>query len=112
MVDLYKFPDRLRIGAHDYTVEDWPSTKAATSRRFGECRKNEKIIRVDRQWGPRTSAETLLREIMHACYCEYCIDGGDDEDRTVSALSSALAAVWRGNPNVFLWISRALVNDE
>jgi hypothetical protein len=105
------WPLRIKVGFHDYILEDWPVVEAALAHRHGECDRNRKVIRVCRQFGDFKAAQTMLHEIMHACYCEYNIYDEDVEERTVGALSLALAAVWRDNPGVFAWIAAQIANE-
>lgn len=106
------FPKTIRVGLHDYEIEDWASREAASASRYGECSSLLRRIRVDRTHGQRQAASTLLHEIMHACFAEWHMDKVDDEERTVGTMSEAVSCCWRDNPGVFAWIGHALQFDE
>lgn len=101
-------PTKMRIGYRDYAVEVWPPNVACAARKYGECDSANSVIRIDTCYGPAVTAETLLHEVLHACYESGNIDGEDDEERTVSAMSKQLAQVWRDNPDFVAFMSEAL----
>ena len=101
---MAEFPTSVRIGYHDFTVEEWDVTAAAFASRYGECDHLKKTIRVSRAHGDRKAAETLVHETLHAIFNEWVIQKEDDEERIVSTLSGAICAVWRQNPKAFEWI--------
>lgn len=103
-----KLPKYVKVGAWDYTIVEFAHVDAACSSRFGDCRTNDKRIRVDLVWGRRKAAHTLLHEILHAVYYEWSMQKEDDEERLVDILASGLAAVWRDNPAVMQWIAEGL----
>jgi hypothetical protein len=99
------WPDKIKVGFHDYVLEEWDTTSAAMATRHGECDKNYKIIKVCRRFGDFKAANTLIHEIMHACAMEYNLRDEDDEERTVGTMSIALCMVWRDNAVLFDWIA-------
>ena len=109
MVD---FPTVMRIGPHDYTVEDWEPAKAAIAGRYGECGTVDRVIRVSRAHGPRRAADTFWHEVLHAIFYEWQINDRDKEERTVATLSGALVAAWRDNPEAFDWLKEAILGGQ
>lgn len=98
------FPTSVRIGYHDFTIENWDASRAALASRYGECDHLSKTIRVSRAHGDRKSAETLVHEMLHAIFAEWVIEHDDKEERIVSTLAGAICAAWRQNPEAFEWI--------
>jgi hypothetical protein len=105
-----ELPEKVKIALHDYRVEYWDPRDACAANRYGETDRNSKVIRIDTQYSPRKAAETLFHEIMHATWYEWTVRVGDEEERCVETLSSALCAVFRDNPGFLAWLDRAL-ND-
>lgn len=96
-------PSSVRIGAHDYSLE-FMDRQAADQRihgNFGMIDRNHHRIFVDRSWSPRKTMETILHEALHACYYEWELQEGDDEERIVAALGKALVAAIRDNQGLF-----------
>lgn len=57
---------------------------------------------------PVEAANTLLHEILHACWYTAQIQDEDKEERTITAFANQLTQVWRDNPAVIAWIGGAL----
>ena len=107
-MEVPSFPAKIKIGYYTYLVEDWPPDRASLAQRFGECDRNEKVIRVCRQHGDHKAADTLLHETMHALYSEYKLEDADLEERTVGALALGLSGVFLDNPEFLRWFSWAI----
>lgn len=103
-----KLPKTIRIGYHDFAIEAWPSAIAQASDRLGECDKLNNIIRVSDNLNDRTAANTLLHEVMHACWYIAGLEANDSEERTVNCLSNQLAQVWRDNPAFVAYLTAGL----
>lgn len=90
---------RVRIGAFDFDIKFWDTHETYSTQKFGECSSVEFVIRMQREFQCRTKAvDTLFHEILHAMYYTYGIRSGDDEERTVAAISTGLVALFRDNP--------------
>ena len=63
---------------------------------------------IDMQYGHRQGAITLLHEVFHCAFRFVDLQKSDDEERIVTALNHAVAALWRDNPVVFGWIAEGL----
>ena len=101
-------PASIRVGYRDYAVEAWPPREASASERYAECDRVNQIIRVRDDLPEQLTAECLLHEVIHAAYDMACIDIGDSEERTVSALGNQLSQVIRDNPDLVAYLQEAL----
>lgn len=101
-------PARIKVGWRMYRVESWSPREASGARRLGEACHTAEIIRVDETMGERQAAETLLHEILHAVANIFELDDKDDQERTISILSSGLATVITDNPGLLSWLSERL----
>lgn len=90
-------PTQIRVGYRDFTIEEWPTARACSADRLGECDKDGGIIRVRTDFGQVKTASTLLHEVLHAAYHMGNING-DDEENIVSIFANQLTQIWRDNP--------------
>lgn len=105
MADL---PKSIRVGFRTFTVEQWDSRKAVAASCYGECDKLNGVIRVDTQFGPEKAANTLLHEVLHACWCIGYLDDEAKEEPVVGTLANQLTQVWRDNPEFVAFMSESL----
>ena len=105
---IYPMPSSVKIGWAEYSIQHWDHLTAVSSRRRGEQSDIEKVIRVDSFLDPRSVAETLLHEIIHAVYSVFQMGREDDEERITQITSNGLATAMRDNPDVFAWIAEKL----
>ena len=101
-------PTVVRVGYRDYAIIEWDRKDAASSDRYGECDKANAIIRVSTDYGALKAANTLLHEVLHACFDVAAIEGDDPEERTVTSLANVLAQVIRDNPDLVAYLTAAL----
>lgn len=101
-----QLPTSVRIGPFDFAVEDWDPRFASSAARFGECDKQQNIIRVRTDMPPQRIAEVLLHEINHAIWEVGACDELADEERVISAISMVWCQVWRDNPSLIACITK------
>lgn len=96
-------PKRIRVAAFDIRVVSLDPQNRHDHGTFDAARQ-EMALCGD---FPTTvmECETLLHEVMHAIYWAYGIKQGDDEERTVTAMTVGLMQVWRDNPKLIDWIN-------
>jgi hypothetical protein len=91
-------PAKLKIGWRDYTIVCWTHKQGRDANRYAEHDGGGWEIRIDFTYPPREAANSLLHELMHACFQVQALDAADDEERTVTGLANGLSMVWRDNP--------------
>jgi hypothetical protein len=98
-----KIPDQLVIGAHTYEVRSDPDT-AWHLRENGsraETRADRTLILIDPDLPPSLLAESLLHEILHACWHQTPLRVmehlQDQEEEVVTALAPILLAALRSS---------------
>lgn len=98
-------PRSVRVGPYDIAMVAETATWAAANRKFGEFSAVEQAIRFD---GDIPSAakmlDTITHEIFHAIFWAYSLNDKDDEERTVSSMSSGWVAFLRDNPAFNAWM--------
>lgn len=95
-----KLPKRIRVGYRWYKVITWKHLEADASQRFGECDKNQAIIRVDPKYGPTKTCNTLLHEVLHAVWHDRIGEKEAEEERVVTSFADGLCALARDNPEI------------
>jgi hypothetical protein len=107
---LSDLPAKVKVGYVDYKIETWAHDQADASERYGETDRVRRIIRIDTDYTPQQSAETLLHEILHTIWAMWNVSELRklEEEAVVHALGKGLATVMRDNPDVLAWIDMAL----
>ena len=101
-------PTQVKVGYNIYTIENWPTVLATAADRYGECDRMNQIIRLRTDLPIRRLANTLIHEIMHACWENAAADGGGEE-QVVTVMSNQLSSVFTDSPDIVRWLSKALV---
>jgi len=94
-----KLPKKLKIGYKTYKVVSQDASDIRRSRGgVGSCDHNTSLISVDTSISDETEQlNTLLHEILHACYCVGDLEGGESEEKVVSVLANVLLQVLQDN---------------
>ncbi len=97
---------RIKVVSTDYKVELLPQEECETYSVAGTCHQipQDPRIRIAKHKEPTAMADTMLHEVLHACWTTMNLDAREEEERAVSALATALIAVMRDNPNFSKWI--------
>lgn len=105
-------PNRVRVGPFDYTIEPWKGEAAAADGCRGDFHPELLRIRISDGIKPQLQAETLLHEILHACWSVSGLGERAHEENAVQSLSMVLSDVLRDNPDVMAWIVSNLENGK
>jgi hypothetical protein len=98
-------PRRLRLGPFVYRVRHKANKKAFPG--DGQQDWNNLEIRVDPAQQDGCARDTLLHEVMHACYAQTSFRGGDvDEEGIINALTPWLLGVLRDNPELIEFLTK------
>lgn len=94
-------PKAVKIGPFHYRIRR-PSKALARENLSGAAWHPLLTIAVDRDLHPVYAAETLLHEVLHACWDQTPLRDFDDdvEESIVAALSPLLFGVLRDNPEL------------
>jgi len=90
-------PKELKIAAYDYAVKHVKIPESDGC--VGDFCSDTSTIRVTTGLRRKRAVETLLHEAMHAIWYSYTISNKDKEERTISVMSTAIAALLRDNPS-------------
>lgn len=96
--DKLRLPKSLKIGYKTYTVRDMTETERIHSNSRGITYDDKGLLVVCTEKGDRQEQlNTLLHEILHACYHVGNLQDDDDEERTVHGLANVLLQVLTDN---------------
>jgi len=97
---------RLKVVSTDYKIELLPQHECDTYSVAGTCHQTpqDPKIKIAKHKEPTALADTVLHELLHACWTTMNLDGREEEERAVSALATALIAVMRDNPKFSRWL--------
>lgn len=103
------WPAEIRIGYRIYLVEIMASMDVVSKGRFGECDNCGGHIRICADLEPAEAANTMLHEVMHACWYVVNLDDEDKQERVVTSMANQLTQVWRDNPALIAAINARLL---
>ena len=103
MAKATKLPPSIRVGYRDFKLEHWPVNEARADQSYGQCDKGNAIIRIDASISASVTANTVLHELLHACWTHI---PEEHEELTVSVLADHLTQVWRDNPELVKWLTK------
>lgn len=99
-------PSQVRVGYKKYAIlpipDDWDELQ-------GQHDAQTSTIRVRPSKNPAEAANTLLHEIMHACWSMASLPSKCREERAVDAMANGICQVIVDNPGVFDWIKDQLM---
>ena len=102
-------PSTIRVAGFDFAIRKMPALEAMGKRKWGEFCHIEHYIAIQAHMPtPQKAVDTFLHEALHAIWWAWGIHDDDKEERTVSALGTALMTLHRDNPWLGDWIAAAL----
>lgn len=103
-----ELPKKIKIAGYDIDVVRYEGSAARASEVFGEFSCIENVIYIDTTIKDIQILDTLIHEINHAIYWIYSLEDEDEEERTVSVLSTAWVQVYRDNPELLELINEVI----
>ena len=100
---------RVKIVSTDFEVQPIPSSEVDTYAVAGTTGQSPQspAIRIAAHTSLTGLADTVLHEILHACWSTMNLGPTEEEERAVSAMATALVAVMRDNPKLREWLADA-----
>lgn len=105
------FPRQVHVGYRDYAIIRWDSHESKSEGCLGQTDNLLAMIKVDAfliDRDPVKTANTLLHEILHACWYVGDIEDSDKQEKVVTVIANQLAQLWRDNPAVVTYLDAAL----
>lgn len=103
-----KLPASVRVGFKDYSVAPYPKGAQEESGNWGRTKHAGGEIWVHDTPDTREAANTLIHEILHACFHVGGLDyPNNEEEAIVNTLANQLSGVFRDNPDLIRWLLRA-----
>jgi len=103
-----KLPESIKIGATDYEIKQLPA--ADSSHTAGKCESfvPSPYIALSPDLVGGAAVDTLIHEILHACWSFFNLPKKLKEERAVTVMASGLAMVLRDNPEILKAIQAEL----
>jgi hypothetical protein len=100
-------PSKVVVGFQTYKIERLDRAEAVARCVDGDFNAYTGTIRV-RVDGvtPDFAANTLLHEILHACWLAGDLGAASPEEKAITVLANQLLQVWRDNPKVVSFITK------
>lgn len=101
-----KRPYRIKIGPHRYKViGDAKAERHLDHDRLAECDTARAEIRVRPGQAPTQERDSVLHEVLHACWDQTALRDHDIEEQVVSSLAPILLGVIRDNAEFMRWLA-------
>ena len=100
-------PRRIKVGAFDYTVEHNPQALEDVGGDAALWNAQLRIA-VNKDQAPGYLRDSLLHELLHACYQQsglYDPEKKEYEERVVSHMTPRILDVLRANPRLVAWLT-------
>mgnify|MGYP001195084608 CR=1 FL=1 len=98
-----KRPTKISILNQTYKVQ-W----VHSSEDHGNVDLNKCIISITKGFPQKTTAATLLHEMLHIIYTSMGVTDKMKEEDIVSRMETGISTAWKDNPSVFQWLHKHL----
>jgi hypothetical protein len=103
-----KLPQKIKIGYADIDIVPMKSLEGFSHGCYGHFSESELCIRIITDLKPLVVMNTLIHEVMHACFFMGGLSDDDDEERTVNTMSNQYCQVLRDNPEYNKFVQTCL----
>lgn len=103
-----KLPEKIKIGCYDIKVIPMHGMEGFAHGIYGHFSEAELSIRISVDLDQRQVMNTLLHEVLHACFWVGGLDDTDEEERTVTVLANIYSGVLVDNPEFNSFIQRCV----
>jgi hypothetical protein len=109
---MFDCPKTVRVGYADYAVVSMSPEEAAQADHFGITDVNTFEMRIDFATAEPRRVNTVLHELMHACWDAAQLRDTEDEEKAVAGLANVLCQVIRDNPALIVRMVAALAPPD
>ena len=104
-LDTY-IPKQLKIAGKTVIIELIDLEQAQEEEVWGQFMADEMKIQICAEHKPEFVLDTLIHEILHACYSYWNMQDHDDEERIVHTMASALQGLFTENAHLLRCIQQ------
>lgn len=101
---MSKLPEYVKVGPYTYTVTAKPTGWLNAHGKYGHCDDVAKEICIAVVEDQTTTADTLIHEVLHACFAFMGLTSDDSEETIVSRMASCQLMVMRDNPDLVAFL--------
>ena len=99
-------PTKIDVLNQTYKVEWIHSAENHGSVDLDKC-----VISITKGFPPKTTASTLLHELLHVIYNSMGVGEKMNEEDIISRMETGLATAWKDNPLVFQWFHKHITKS-
>jgi Zn-dependent peptidase ImmA (M78 family) len=88
-----KLPDSVYVMGHKYDIVEMPNDNFIDDEAYGHCNLNRRVITIYTNVHPTIIRDTLLHEILHACWHMLSLNKTEEEEKAVNSIATALIGV-------------------
>lgn len=106
-----KVPTKIKVGANDYKVTTFKECQTDETGEYrGRVRYRDRTMHIVQDSIAIDTADTVLHETLHCVVDHYGLHNilKENEEQTVSQLSSGLIMVFRDNPKLLDYLKEAV----
>ena len=103
-----KLPKSIKVGYADISIIPMQQLEGLSHGIFGHFSVTELSIRIIQDLPVSQIANTLLHEVLHACYHVAGLEDTDEEERIVTCLANVYLNVMIDNPEYNKFMQRCL----
>ena len=87
---MKKLPNSVYVMGHHYSVEEMSQNLFEDMDAYGDCSDDKRRIRIYTKTSKSIVRDTLLHEILHACWHMLAFSKGEEEEKIVNSLSTLI----------------------
>ena len=99
-----KPPSSIKVGYAEFAVRPFSLDLDADGGMYGRFSRASCLIEYHPRQHREHELDTLLHEVLHACWAQAALNDEDDEERIITGLSNTLTQVLKDNPEFLKWI--------
>lgn len=91
---MNQLPKKVYVMGHEYDIEEMSDTLFEDMDAYGDCADDKRRIRIYCKTAPAIARDTLLHEILHACWSTLGLNKSEEEEKVVNSISTVLIGVF------------------
>ena len=91
---MNQLPNKVYVMGHEYIIEQMSDTLFEDMDAYGDCSDDKRRIRIYCKTAPAITRDTLLHEILHACWNTLGLNKSEEEEKVVNSISTVLIGVF------------------
>jgi hypothetical protein len=103
-----KLPSSIKVGCYDIAVHELKELESLSHGIHGHYSDLEHCIRINKDLSPQVLANTLIHEVLHACWAYGALGAEEEEEQVVTVLANVFTQVVQDNPELNKFILKCI----